>query len=702
MKLVIVESPAKSKTIGHYLGEDYIVEASVGHIRDLATSGKGGFGVNIEDDFKPTYAINKDKTKVVNSLKKKAKSADEVILATDPDREGEAIAYHLATVLDLPIESTKRLEFHEITKGTILNALDNPRTIDMNLVHSQETRRIIDRILGFMLSKLLKSKIRAESAGRVQSVALRMICDHEDEILNFIPEKYYELLSKILVNNKEYDLELYKINGKKVERISDANTANLALKSLENDNKVKVNNIESKEKNLSSKEPFRTSTLQQAAFSYLGFSTKETTYLAQELYEGCETDEGLVGLITYIRTDSTRIAPQFVNEAKPYIESNFGKEYFKGVHKSKMVEGQQDAHECIRPTSVLRTPEKMKKYLSLKAYKLYKLIYERALSSLMSDKKVLNTTVSFIPLNESKDISLEFKLSGSKTLFPGYDIFKMDEKDKELPEFKLNDLYDLKEVKVEENETKAPARYSEGKMVKLMEDEGIGRPSTYSSTIQTLKDRKYITSTKGVIAPTEKGMLASKVLVKYFPEIINVSYTANMEKNLDLIQNGSETELHILKEFYYPFLEMYEDVKEKMYKEPLKKTGEKCPECGKDLVERFGRYGKFVCCEDYPNCKYVKKEEKEAPKLLDRMCPECGSPLVVRKNKRGEEFIGCSNFPKCRYIEGSATKKEEIEVPDDKVCPNCGAKLVVKYSRGRPFLACPNYPKCKHAEKIEK
>ncbi len=702
MKLVIVESPAKSKTIGHYLGEDYIVEASVGHIRDLATSGKGGFGVNIEDDFKPTYVTNKDKIKVVNSLKKKAKKADEVILATDPDREGEAIAYHLATVLDLPIESTKRLEFHEITKGTILNALDNPRTIDMNLVHSQETRRIIDRILGFMLSKLLKTKIRAESAGRVQSVALRMICDHEDEILNFIPEKYYELLSKILVNNKEYDLELYKINDKKVERINDIDVANLALKSLENGKLVKVNNIESKEKNLSSKEPFRTSTLQQAAFSYLGFSTKETTYLAQELYEGCETDEGLVGLITYIRTDSTRIAPQFVNEAKPYIESTYGKEFYKGVHKSKMVEGQQDAHECIRPTSVLRTPEKMKKYLSLKAYKLYKLIYERALSSLMSDKKVLNTTVTFIPNEKSKDISLEFKLSGSKTLFPGYDIFKMDEKDKELPEFKLNDLYDLKEVKVEENETKAPARYSEGKMVKLMEDEGIGRPSTYSSTIQTLKDRKYITSTKGVIAPTEKGMLASKVLVKYFPEIINVSYTANMEKNLDLIQNGSESELHILKEFYYPFLEMYDEVKEKMYKEPLKKTGEKCPECGKDLVERFGRYGKFICCEDYPNCKYVKKEEKETPKLLDRTCPECGSPLVVRKNKRGEEFVGCSNFPKCRYIEGSASKKEEIQVPDDKVCPNCGAKLVVKYSRGRPFLACPNYPKCKHAEKLEK
>ena len=702
MKLVIVESPAKSKTIGHYLGDDYIVEASVGHIRDLATSGKGGFGVDIENDFKPNYVINKDKTKVVNALKKKAKSADEVILATDPDREGEAIAYHLATVLNLPIESTKRLEFHEITKGTILNALDNPRTIDMNLVHSQETRRIIDRILGFMLSKLLKSKIRAESAGRVQSVALKMICEHENEILNFIPEKYYELLSKILVNNKEYDLELYKINGKKVERIDNIETANLALKSLENDKKVKVNNIEEKEKSLSSKEPFRTSTLQQAAFSYLGFSTKETTFLAQELYEGCETDEGLVGLITYIRTDSTRIAPQFVNEAKPYIEENYGKEYFKGIHKSKMVEGQQDAHECIRPTSVLRTPEKMKKYLSLKAYKLYKLIYERALSSLMSDKKMLNTTVSFIPSQKSNDLTLEFKLSGSKTLFPGYDIFKMDEKDKELPEFKLDDIYDLKEIKVEENETKAPARYSEGKMVKLMEDEGIGRPSTYSSTIQTLKDRKYITSTKGVIAPTEKGMLASKVLVKYFPEIINVSYTANMEKNLDLIQNGTETELHILKEFYYPFLDIYNEVKEKMYKEPLKKTGEKCPECGKDLVERFGRYGKFICCEDYPNCKYVKKEEKEAPKLLDRMCPQCGSPLVIRKNKRGEEFIGCSNFPKCRFIEGSNSKKEEIEVPDDKVCPNCGSKLVVKYSRGKPFLACPGYPKCKYAEKIGK
>ncbi len=698
MKLVIVESPAKSKTIAHYLGDEYIVKASVGHIRDLATSGKGGLGVDVENNFAPTYKINKDKVKVVNELKKESKKVDEVILATDPDREGEAIAYHLATVLDLPYDSTKRLEFHEITKDSILEALDNPKKIDMKLVHSQETRRIIDRILGFKLSKLLKSKIRAESAGRVQSVALRLICEHEEEILNFIPEKYYEILPIINKNDREYELSLFKINNKRLDNISNKEEANEIYSNLVNE--VKVTKIEEKNKSLKSKEPFRTSTLQQAAFSNFGFSTKETTVLSQQLYEGVETDEGLVGLITYIRTDSTRISDTFVKEAKPYIENKYGKEYYKGPQTVlKKVENQQDAHECIRPTSVERTPEKMKKYLGLHAYKLYKLIYERTLSSIMSDKKILNTNVEFT--TNSKDSEIIFKLSGNKTLFDGYDIFKNDKEDLELPNFNVGENYSLKNVELEEKETKAPSRYTEGKMVELMEKEGIGRPSTYSSTIQTLKDRNYITSSKGSITPTEKGILANKVLVKYFPEIINVSYTANLEKKLDSIQEGKETELEVLNDFYFPFENMVEEVKEKMYKEPLKIVEGTCPDCGGHLVERFGKYGKFISCENYPTCKYIKKDKKDEPKETGELCPECGSKLVIRKNRRGEEFVGCSNFPKCRYIKSEQPKLDDYII-EDKNCPKCGSKLVIKYSKGKPFYACPNYPKCKHAEKIEK
>lgn len=692
MKLVIVESPAKSKTIGHYLGNEYQVEASVGHIRDLAIKGKGGLGVDIEDNFKPTYVINKDKVKVVNQLKRLVKKSDEVILATDPDREGEQIAYSLAEALGLDPQTTKRLEFHEITRNSILEAIENPRTIDMNLVHSQETRRIIDRILGFMLSKLLQSKIGSKSAGRVQSVALKLICDHEKEILQFVPTIFFKLNAFINKDNKDYQLELYKVDGTKKSVLKNEEEAKYVKDSLSK--VVKVSNIDQKEKFLQSKEPFRTSTLQQAAFSSLGFSTKETTFLAQELYEGVETDEGAVGLITYIRTDSTRISESFVNEAKPYIIEKFGNEYYKGVHASSKSVNAQDAHECIRPTSVFRTPEKMKKFLSPKAYKLYKLIYERTLSSLMSNKKVLNSTYEF----ESNNIT--FKLSGSKTLFRGYDIFKNDEADNVMPDFKIGETYELLNVDFVQDETKAPARYSEGKIVKIMEEKGIGRPSTYASTIQTLVQRKYVTSQKGILTPTEQGILTTNVLNKYFPSIVNTEYTAEMENSLDKIQNGEEEELRVISDFYYPFLNLYDEVKEKMYKEPLKKTGEKCPQCGNDLVERFGKYGKFVACSNYPNCTYIKKEEKEETKEVGRACPECGSALIYRKNKKGQMFIGCSAFPKCRHIESLEDDTEEVKL-EKRVCPNCGAELVVKNSRRGKFYACPNYPKCKHTESIK-
>ncbi len=690
MKLVIVESPTKSKTIGHYLGEDYVVEASVGHIRDLAISGKGGFGVDVENDFKPTYVIDEDKKEIVKHLQDLKKKSDEVILATDPDREGEAIAWHLATVLKLPIESTKRLEFHEITKESITHAIEEPRTIDLNLVHSQETRRIIDRIIGFKLSALLKSKIRSQSAGRVQSVTLKMIVEHEKEINEFKSEEYWTLDSSIEHNDKKYKLNLTKIDGAEA-KISNKEEADKVLEFC--NEKVFVDSISETQRVVSSKEPYRTSTLQQDAFTKYGFKTKETTFLAQQLYEGIEIDGNLVGLITYIRTDSTKLSDIFVSQAKEYIINKYGEKYYKGQKSVKDVKGAQDAHEAIRPTNLELTPAKVKPFVKDHVYKLYKMIYERTLASLMANKVLEVTTICF------KNSHLELELKGNRVIFDGYNVIKYDDNETSiLPKFEKGTSYDLVDVNVEQNFTKPPARYSEAKIVKLMEEKGIGRPSTYSATIQTLLARKYVTSEKGVLVPTEQGILTSNVLNKYFKDLMNTEYTAEMETNLDKISIGEASELQVIKDFYYPFIEHFDEVKEIMYKEPLKPTGEKCPLCGGDLVYKSGKHGDFIGCSNYPTCHYVKKEEKEQPKETGRVCPNCGSPLVIRKNKRGQEFIGCSNYPACRYVESLNQEVEE----EEKFCPDCGAKMVVKYSRKGKFWGCSNYPNCTHVEPYKK
>ena len=493
MKLVIVESPTKSKTIGHYLGSDYVVEASVGHIRDLAISGKGGFGVDVEHDFKPTYVIDDDKKDIVKKLQDLKKKSDEVILATDPDREGEAIAWHLATVLKLPIESTKRLEFHEITRESIKNAIEAPRVIDLNLVHSQETRRIIDRIIGFKLSALLKSKIRSQSAGRVQSVTLKMIVEHEKEINEFKSEEYWTLESSILHENKKYKLNLTKINNEEPKMPNKEKADEVLSYTKEN---VVVSSISESQRSISSKEPYRTSTLQQDAFTRYGFKTKETTFLAQQLYEGIEIDGNLVGLITYIRTDSTKLSDIFVAQAKDFIISKYGEKYYKGQKGVKDVKGAQDAHEAIRPTNLELTPAKVKPFVKDHVYKLYKMIYERTLASLMANKVLQTTTITF------KNSHLEFELKGNRVIFDGYNIIKFDDNETSvLPKFNEGTSYELLDVKTEQNFTKPPARYTEAKIVKLMEEKGIGRPSTYSATIQTLLARKYVTSEKGYLVP---------------------------------------------------------------------------------------------------------------------------------------------------------------------------------------------------------
>lgn len=691
MKLVIVESPTKSKTIGHYLGSDYVVEASVGHIRDLAISGKGGFGVDVEHDFKPTYVIDDDKKDIVKKLQDLKKKSDEVILATDPDREGEAIAWHLATVLKLPIESTKRLEFHEITRESIKNAIEAPRVIDLNLVHSQETRRIIDRIIGFKLSALLKSKIRSQSAGRVQSVTLKMIVEHEKEINEFKSEEYWTLESSILHENKKYKLNLTKINNEEPKMPNKEKADEVLSYTKEN---VVVSSISESQRSISSKEPYRTSTLQQDAFTRYGFKIKETTFLAQQLYEGIEIDGNLVGLITYIRTDSTKLSDIFVAQAKDFIISKYGEKYYKGQKGVKDVKGAQDAHEAIRPTNLELTPAKVKPFVKDHVYKLYKMIYERTLASLMTNKVLQTTTITF------KNSHLEFELKGNRVIFDGYNIIKFDDNETSvLPKFNEGTSYELLDVKTEQNFTKPPARYTEAKIVKLMEEKGIGRPSTYSATIQTLLARKYVTSEKGYLVPTEQGILTSNVLNKYFKDLMNTEYTAEMETSLDKISIGEASELDVIKDFYYPFIEHFDEVKEVMYKEPLKTTGEKCPLCGGDLVYKSGKHGEFIGCSNYPSCKYVKKEEKEQPKETGRLCPNCGSPLLIRKNKRGQEFIGCSNYPTCRYVESMNQPEEPSE---EKFCPECGAKMVVKYSRRGRFWGCSNYPNCNHMEPYRK
>ena len=700
MKLVIVESPAKCTTIKRYLGDDYLVMASLGHIRDLATSGKDGLGVNIADDFSPTYIINKDKQHIVKELKAAMSKCNEVILATDPDREGEAIAWHLAQVLGLDVETTKRLEFHEITRDSIGEAMLHPRTIDQNLVSSQETRRIIDRIIGFKLSTLLFKKIRSRSGGRVQSATLKMIADHDEEIAKFVPEEYWTINVKIDAFKRTFSVNLISdkddriTNGKDAQAIVDRIPENLTVDHIEK--KIKVSD---------SKEPFITSTLQQEAFSRLKFKTKKTQLIAQQLYEGIEVDGEHVGLITYMRTDSTRLSPTFVGRATAYIQEKFGKEYLGHAKKIRQVSMMQDAHEAIRPTSNHRTPESVRKFLTNDQYNLYKLIYNRTLASLMQSKKDEQMTIFL------KGGDLSYKLDLTRTLFKGYEAVYADTEKEEnhfdyFPDFLEGEEFKVVLKEAEQKFTQAPAHYSEAKIVRLMEEVGIGRPSTYASTIETLRKRKYVDNESGILITTQQGNLTSVVLNKYFPEIVNTKYTAQMEKKLDNIEDGSQSRSKILNEFYYPFIEHFNEVSKVMYKEAFEETGEKCPLCGAPLVIKEGKNGTFVGCSNFPTCKYVKKEEVEKPELtkIGELCPECGGELVLRE-KNGSTFVSCSNFPKCRYTRKIPNTNVSPVAEDNKPvkdCPDCDGYLIKKKGRYGYFLGCINYPKCNHMEKIKR
>lgn len=660
--IIIVESPAKCKTISKYLGGDYTVVSSKGHIRDLATSGKYGLGIDIENDFKPSYEIIKGKKKDVKYLKDLIEKADHIYLATDPDREGETISWHLYDELKVPDEKYDRIVFNEITKDVVLKALKNPRRIDMNLVHSGEARRFLDRIIGFRLSKVMQSKTAGKSAGRVQSVALKLIVDREREILAFIPKEYWTIEADF----KDFKANLETYKEKDIE-IPNEEEADKILDSLTNTFTIKK--VEEKEKKRSAKEVFKTSTLQQACSNKLGFAASKTMKIAQKLYEGIELDDGFHGLITYMRTDSVRLSDEFTSASFAYINSKFGKDYVGYVKKGKKTENVQDAHEGIRPTNINYEPDKIKKYLAPDEYKLYKIIYYRALASLMADAKFNSTTV----LLDNNDYG--FKATGSVLTFDGYLKVYGDYEDQEdtiLPDFKnykagiiLSDT-----ITKTQHFTKPPARFTESSLIKELESLGIGRPSTYATIISTIKDRGYVTLEDKKFVPTEVGFETTDKLQEFFSSIVNVKYTANMEKDLDEIAEGNEDYKKMLKDFYDNFSPLVDNAFKNMEKKKPEETGEKCPECGSPLVIRKGKYGQFTACSNYPTCKYIKKENKQTEKEIICKCPKCEGNIIVRKTKKGKEFYGCDNFPKCKYASWYK--------PTGDKCPKCNDLLVIK------------------------
>ncbi|MDY3757444.1 MAG: type I DNA topoisomerase [Bacilli bacterium] len=663
MNLVIVESPSKTKTIAKYLGPKYKVVSSKGHIRDLATTGKYGLGIDVEDDFKPNYTVIKGKSSVIKELKKDASNSDTIYLATDPDREGEAISWHIYDALKLNDNNYKRVVFNEITHDAVVNAFKTPRMIDMNLVKSQETRRMLDRIIGFRLSKLMQSKTGGKSAGRVQSVALKLIVDREREINAFVPEEYWTITAKF----PDFEADLEKYNNKKIEIKSQVEADEILNKLSKSFN---IDRIEKKEKSKKGVLPFTTSSLQQACANKLNFGASKTMRIAQKLYESVDIGTETVGLITYMRTDSTRLSDTFVSDVKSYITKNYGKEYVGSVKKTKEKQNVQDAHEAIRPTSILRTPESVKEYLSSDEYKVYSIIYYRALASLMCDAKVLATTITL------ENNGYLFKATGSVLVFDGFlKVYQkyMDNEDVVLPDlsdYKTNVII-AEDILKEQHFTKPAARYTEASLIKELESLGIGRPSTYAKILETIKDRSYVQVKEKKFYPTEIGFETTDKLQEFFSNIINVKYTANMENELDLIAEDKEDYLKVLKTFYNDFEPLVKTAFEQMEKKAPEETGESCPLCGNPLVLRKSRYGTFTACSNYPTCKYIKQEEKETKTVCK--CPNCGHDIIEKKSKRGKVFYGCNNYPKC--------KTAYWDKPIGESCPECGAMLTEKNNK---------------------
>ncbi|WP_298025017.1 type I DNA topoisomerase [uncultured Campylobacter sp.] len=696
--LIIVESPAKAKTIKNFLGDNYDVIASKGHIRDLPQK---KFGIKIKDkSFEPEYEISADHDQIVKQIKTLAKKADQIYLATDEDREGEAIAYHIAASIGKQAQELPRIVFHEITKSAISNALSSPRKLNIASVNAQQARRLLDRIVGYKLSPLLNLKIqRGLSAGRVQSAALKIVVDREREILNFKPVEFHSIDA---VFKKDLEAELVEFRGEKMEKLSIKNAAQASeiVSELQKD-KFSVESIESKSRKTNPYPPFMTSTLQQAASTALSFNPRKTMSLAQSLYEGVNTKNG--GAITYMRTDSLNIAKEAIAAARELIGEHFGEKYLPkspNLYATKS-KGAQEAHEAIRPTDLKLTPELAQKILPRDEYRLYALIYNRFVASQMSP------SVSQIQTIIVRGEAGAFKISGRKVEFDGfYKAYGDLDKDKILPSLSAGDAMSLQSLSSQQHFTEPPARYSEASLIKKLESLGIGRPSTYAPTISLLTARNYVNIEQKHLVPSEIAFKITEMLEQNFKNIVDSEFTSKMEEKLDDIAENKADWQQILADFYYPFMDEIAKGKTSIASQKLaEKIGETCPNCGGELLKRQGRFGEFIACSNYPKCKYSRNadasaegasEEKAAPEVLDEKCPQCGKNLIKRKGRYGE-FIACEGYPKCKYsrkIEGAAKEKKPL-VSTGVKCPSCGTgEIVERFSRRGKFYGCTNYPKC--------
>ena len=682
--LIIVESPAKARTIKNFLGKDYEVIASKGHIRDLP---KSSFGIKIEDNkFIPQYRVSSDHKDVAKILKEKAKKAKNIYIATDEDREGEAIGYHIAKIIGKDPSKLPRIVFHEITKTAIKNALKNPRVIDLNRVNAQQARRLLDRIVGYKLSPLLNKKIlKGLSAGRVQSAALKLVVDREREIKEFKPKEYWSIEGIF----KNVEGNLIKYNGKKLEKFDIKNEEEATkivneLKDLE----YIVKELETKTSTVKSPAPFMTSTLQQVASSELGFSPRKTMQIAQKLYEGVKTPVGEMGVITYMRTDSLNIADEARKMAIEFIKENISPEYAEEKVYTTKNKSAQEAHEAIRPVDVRLTPNDLKNYLKPDELKLYTLIFNRFLASQMKDAKFETQNIY---ISNQKG---EFKISGRKLIFDGfYKVYGKPSANTLLPEFKKNEKLKPQKIKKTQHFTKPPERYTEASLIKKLESLGIGRPSTYAPTITLLQNRKYVEIKDKKLYPTEIAFDVIKILEKHFPDIVDANFTANMEEMLDDIANAKKDWQEVLREFYNPFMELiekgYKEIPSQKISKPIDET---CPLCGEVLVIRKGRFGEFIGCSAYPKCKYTRPLEKEEKKV-DIKCEKCGADMVIKRGKNGE-FLACSNYPTCKN-----TKPLNEEILEDVKCPECGGDIVKRHSKKGEFYGCKNYPNCNFISK---
>ncbi|XZL23530.1 type I DNA topoisomerase [Clostridium perfringens] len=688
-KLVIVESPAKAKTIEKYLGKNYVVEASMGHVRDLP---KSQLGVDIENEYNPKYITIRGKGELLSKLRKLAKKSDKIYLATDPDREGEAISWHLANVLKIDENENCRIEFNEITKDAVKNSIKHPRKINCNLVDAQQARRVLDRLVGYEISPLLWRNVKwGLSAGRVQSAALKLICDREEEIKRFNPEEYWTVDVKLKKGKKSFPVKLTTKNKKKIE-IKNKEQADKIIDELK-ENEYIVSKIKKGTKNKNPLAPFTTSTLQQEASKKLNFMTKKTMSVAQQLYEGVEVKKfGTVGLITYMRTDSVRISKEAQEKALNFIDETYGKEYVPEeprVYKGK--KNIQDAHEAIRPTYVEITPEIAKANLSNDQYKLYALIWKRFIASQMATC-ILNTNSL-----EIKNGDYTLRASGSTIKFDGfmkvYEYISGEEEESVLlPELEENEVLKEESIEGKQHFTQPPARYSEAAFVKLLEEKGIGRPSTYVPTISTLISRKYVDREKKILIPTELGFIVNDILSNYFKQIVDTDFTAEMEVKLDNVEAGKESWTHIVDEFFTPLKEDIEKAEKEISKVIIedKVSDVPCDKCGRLMVIKHGRFGDFLACPGYPECQNTKPIVEE----VDANCPLCGGKILVKRSKKGNRFYGCSNYPECNFVSWYE--------PTNEKCPECGSYMVKRYSKSKgEYLQCSD-KECKYEKIIEK